>query len=484
MAGFKHGIGVTETPTALQSVAQVGADTPVIIGIAPIHLASDPAEVNTPVYCNGLSDAVTRLGYSDDTATYTLCEGMYAYFKLYNVAPVVFINVLDPTKHKKVGTQTNPKLTNKVATITEPVILSSLKITDTTSATVLEKDKDFTASYNDNGELVITLLSTENTNSTTGITVAYDQVDPAAVTKTDIIGGVDSATGQRKGLEAVELVFPYYRVVPGILLAPKFSTDSEVAMILSAKATGINACFNAMAYVDLPATEELKRYSDVPNYKSLHGYDNPNMQVHWPKVKLGSKIMHLSTLNAALTYYVNATQGGDVPYISPSNKGLQIDGACDDAGNDIMLSLADGNYLNGQGISTAMNWITGWVSWGNRTACYPANLDPKDNFNPLRRMANWIGATLINTYFSRVDSATTPRLTMQIVDTTNGWLAGLTAAGKLLGGRIEFIVDENPKTELIDGHIRFHLYLGYEVPAEYIEFALEYDTSYLSNLFQ
>lgn len=99
-------------------------------------------------------------------------------------------------------------------------------------------------------------------------------------------------------------------------------------------------------------------------------------------------------------------------------------------------------------------------------------------------MANWIGATLINTYFSRVDSATTPRLAMQIVDTTNGWLAGLTAAGKLLGGRIEFIVDENPKTELIDGHIRFHLYLGYEVPAEYIEFALEYDTSYLSNLFQ
>mgnify|MGYP000087068702 CR=1 FL=1 len=85
MAGFKHGIGISETPTAVQAMAQVGADIPVVIGTAPLHLASDPVAANKPVLCNDLSEAVAQLGYSDDFANYTCCEAMYSYFKLYNM---------------------------------------------------------------------------------------------------------------------------------------------------------------------------------------------------------------------------------------------------------------------------------------------------------------------------------------------------------------------------------------------------------------
>lgn len=206
MAGFKHGIGISETPTAAQAMAQVGADIPVVIGTAPLHLASDPVAANKPVLCNDLFEAVAQLGYSDDFANYTCCEAMYSYFKLYNVAPVIFINVLDPAVHKKTGTQTNPKLTNKVATITEPAIVSTLKVTDKASAKLLTAGTDYTALHDDDGNLVITLLDTSNTSATTGITVNYDQLDPAAVDKSDIIGGIDATTGMRKGLEAVEMV--------------------------------------------------------------------------------------------------------------------------------------------------------------------------------------------------------------------------------------------------------------------------------------
>lgn len=482
MAGFKHGIGISETPTAVQAMAQVGADIPVVIGTAPLHLASDPVAANKPVLCNDLFEAVAQLGYSDDFANYTCCEAMYSYFKLYNVAPVIFINVLDPAVHKKTGTQTNPKLTNKVATITEPAIVSTLKVTDKTSAKLLTAGTDYTALHDDDGNLVITLLDTSNTSATTDITVQYYQLDPAAVDKSDIIGGIDATTGMRKGLEAVEMVFSYFKLAPGILIAPKFSKDNEVAVIMSAKAMNINTCFNATAYVDLP-TDTVRKYSDVPNYKSLHGYDVKNMYVHWPMLSLSDKKIHMATQSAALTYFVNSDEGGDVPYISPSNKELKVDGTCLDDGTEVMLSIADANYLNGQGVTTAINNINGWVLWGNRMGCYPANLDPKDNFNPLRRMVNWIGATLVLTYFARVDSAIKKRLAETIVDTTNIWLNGLTAQGKLLGGRIEFLSEENPTTSLVDGHILFHLYLGYEVPAEYIEFNLEYDVSYLNNLF-
>ena len=36
-----------------------------------------------------------RDSYSDDWATYTLCEFMYSHFKLFACQPVIFCNVLD-----------------------------------------------------------------------------------------------------------------------------------------------------------------------------------------------------------------------------------------------------------------------------------------------------------------------------------------------------------------------------------------------------
>lgn len=480
---IKHGIGVSEKATSLQQIATVNADVPVVIGVAPVHLATDPVPANVPVYCNDIGDAQAQLGYCSDFANYDACEAMYAYFYLYNVAPVVFINVLDITKHKKAGTQTALKLTNKVARITEPVIVPTLKVKDSTNQKDLTKDVDYTALHDDDGNLVITLLDSDAVKNTANLAVTYEQVDPTAVTKQDIIGGEDTTTGIKKGIEAIENVFPKLRIVPGILLAPKYSMDNEVAMILNAKGEAINGLFQAMVYADLPADDTLSKYSDVPAYKNEKNFVDKNLMIHWPKAKIGDKILHMGTLNAALTYYIDATEGEDVPYISPSNHVIKIDGTCLDDGTDVLLSIKDANVLNGEGITTATNFVGGWRSWGNRTACYPANLDPKDNFNPLRRMANWISATLVLSYFSKVDGPIRPRWCEQITDTINIWLAGLTADEKLLGGRVEFRCDENPNTSLINGHVKFHLYLGYLVPAEYVEFVLEYDVSYLQQLF-
>lgn len=483
MAEIKHGIGISETETSLQQMATVGADIPVVFGVAPVHLATDPAAVSTPVYCNDKGDFSSQLGYCSDFANYDLCEAAYAFFDLYNVAPVIFINVLDITKHKKAGTQTSLTVTNKVATITEPAIVSSLTVTNKNSSQKLTLDTDYTALHDSGGNLVITLLDTTATSDATGLTVAYEQVAPEMVSKTDLIGGEDSTTGKKLGLEAIESVFPYTRTVPGMLLAPKFSTDNEVLMIMCAKAENINTIFNAVVYGDLPADSTLKRYSDVPNYKNQKNMVDKRLFTHWPKGKLGDKVLRLSTLNAALTYYVDSSEGGDVPYISPSNHVLKIEGTCLDDGTDVMLSLKDANFLNGDGIATAINFVGGWRSWGNRMACYPANLDPKDNFNPLRRMANWIGATIALSFFNKVDGPIRTRWCEQITDSANVWLAGLTAAEKLLGGRVVFNRAENPQTSLTNGHVKFHVYLGYEVPAEYIEFVLEYDLSYLETLF-
>ena len=70
--GYKHGIYGQEVPTSLVPMTQIGAGLPVVFGTAPLHLAADAAEPNTPLLCYKYDEAVAALGYSDDWEKYTL----------------------------------------------------------------------------------------------------------------------------------------------------------------------------------------------------------------------------------------------------------------------------------------------------------------------------------------------------------------------------------------------------------------------------
>jgi phage tail sheath protein FI len=75
------------------------------------------------------------------------------------------------------------------------------------------------------------------------------------------------------------------------------------------------------------------------------------------------------------------------------------------------------------------------------------------------------------------------RLIETVTDSANIWLNGLAARGFILGGRVAFLSDENPDTDLMDGIVRFHVYVTPPGPAREIDFILEYDPAYLSTLF-
>ena len=141
------------------------------------------------------------------------------------------------------------------------------------------------------------------------------------------------------------------------------------------------------------------------------------------------------------------------------------------------------NYLNENGITNAINWINGWVTWGNRTGCYPDVTDPKDNFIVSRLMFNFLTNSLVQTYWQKVDNPMNKNLITTITDSVNIWLNGLMAAGMIIGGRVEFREEDNPTTSLIDGKIKFKLYFSPALPAEDICFDLEIDTKYYNNLF-
>lgn len=175
--------------------------------------------------------------------------------------------------------------------------------------------------------------------------------------------------------------------------------------------------------------------------------------------------------------------GKETPCESASNKVLQIDGMVLADGTEVLLDLVKANYLNSQGIITGLNFIGGFVSWGNETACYPSNTDVTDYFYCVNRMFAWVGNSVILSMWSKVDRGLKPRLVESVVQSLNIWLNGLTADEVILGGRIEFLEEENPITDLMAGIAHFHIYITPPSPAKELDFVLEYDVSYLETLF-
>ena len=478
---YQHGVYIREVATSIVPPVNTTAGLPVIFGTAPIHLATDPAEANKPLLCYTYAEAVAALGYSDDWESYTLCEAMRAAFALYNRAPVVFVNVLDPHTHKKTVSNENTAMVDKVATINKPVLLDTLQVKKTSSGEKLEKGVDYEAAYNDAGGVTITALVGGGIEVINEIFVDYDMLDPSAVDSDDIIGGIDISTGAEKGLEVLDQVFTAVSLVPGIVLAPGWTDNPEVAAVMRAKASNINGSFQAITINDVP-TNTVKKYTDVAAWKNSNNYTDPLQVVCWPLVRLGDTVYHMSTHIMGALMTLDSTNG-DIPYESPSNKSMQINGLCLEDGSEVSMNKEQANYLNGQGVVTALNFLGGWKVWGNRTGCYPANTDPKDAFICVRRMFIWHAQTFILTYWAKVDKPITKRLIQTIIDSENLRLNGLTSQGALLGGRIEFLSEENPTTDLLDGKIKFHTYLTPPVPARVIENVIEYDPSYFSTLF-
>lgn len=475
-----HGITVNETPTSLLSPVEATAGLPVVFGTAPVNQSKEAnVPVNVPILCYSFAEAVGALGYSSDWAKYTLCEFMDSHFRQYALKPVVFVNVLDPAEHVTVVPAAVKPVVNRMTTLAEEgVLLNTVVVKDSTGATIYVKDTDYTLAFNSDGYVIVSLKSTVPTD-TTELSIAYSKLDPGAIDSADIIGGVDP-NGKVTGLELIQEVFPRFGLVPGLILAPGYSSDPVVASVMTAKATSINSVFKALALADID-TNEAKRYTDVPLWKNSNNYVDPMQVPLWPMVKLGDNHYHMSTQLAGVIGATDAANDG-IPSVSPSNKIFKGNGLILADGTDVLLGIDQSNYLNSQGIVTGLNFIGGLRAWGNNTAAYPAVTDPKDSIIAIRRMFNWVGNSLVLTYWQKVDNPMNKRLIETVVDSVNIWLNGLTSSGNLLGGRVEFRSEDNPTTSLMAGVVRFKIFLTPPGPAQEIVYDLEYDTSYLSVL--
>lgn len=478
---YNHGVYVREQETSLSVPIQGTAGLQVIFGTAPCNLADDPsAAVNSPKLCHSFAEAKAAVGYCDDFTNYTLCQAIDASFRVFNTAPIILVNVLDPATHKQTVAKASMTLTDKKVTISDSngpvfgVIKSTLSVSATSSGDNLVEGTDYLVSYDADGYCVITSL-----NGATSLYIGYDKLDPAAVKAADVVGSV-TADGKETGLELVRTIYPKFGLTAGLLSAPGWSDDPTVAAALEAKCTNINGVFSAECVLDVPCGNTgAKIYSDVKTAKETLGADSVHTIACWPKGKVGEKIYALSALVSALMSYTDANND-DVPYRSPSNQSLGITGLCLEDGTEVILDQEQANTVNSYGVVTALN-MNGFKAWGNNTAAYPSNTDPKDRWIACRRMFTWWGNSLIQTYFQKVDSPMNTRLIENVVDSENIRGNSFVARGYVAAASVEFNALENPATDLLNGIIRFNVKLAPYVPAETINFVLEFDANALTN---
>lgn len=491
---MSRGVTVINLPTGVTPPVESMAGLPVYVGSAPVHMSADKAaRLNEPVLCATLAEATSALGFmaAEGSAgakkfAFTLCEAMSAHFVVGNVGPIVLINVLDPDEHNDpVAAEARTIGADGTATlaVAHPYP-ASVVVKDVTDAITYVLGEDYTFTVNSSGQGVLAIVSGGDIEVADVVHVTYDALKPSEVVAADIIGSVDAGTQLKTGLELVAEVFPRFRVVPGQILAPGFLTDPTVTAVALAKASSINGHFNAIVLADVPATTAgADVYSEVAAWKSTNSYTDPDMVVCWPMGRLGDDLYHLSTLTAARAMQTDADNDG-IPYESPSNKSLPIDSIALADGTEVILDTVAAAALNAQGIVTALNFIGGWVLWGNRTGAYPGNTDPADAFIPFVRMRAWNRGQLVLSHWQRVDDPMSRRKLEAVVDSENIRLNALSGRGFLIGARVELRAELNPTTSLLDGQVTYSVSWMPPPPMESITFNVEVDPSYLDTLFE
>lgn len=492
MASYPHGVVTSESPTSLIPPVQVLSAVPFVVGIAPVNTLSEYT-VNKPVLCYSYAEAVANFGFEAAVQEgnifkfrYNLSEFIYSTFNFYNITPIVLVNVLDPAKHKKTAETVTVTFDPKTgqAVITEKgIIASSIVLKEQELLDDYVQGEDYVVAFDDDGQCVLSSLKEGDAFKVVtdvALQISADVIDPSAVTTDDIIGGI-GLDGNKKGLELLSEVYPRFGIIPTLVLSPWYSHDPEVAAVMVAKTLGINTVFNAMAIADIDC-ETCTKYTDVSAWKNDNGYNDANLIACWPRLEMSGTIYAMSTHLAGLLGKVDGDNDG-VPYVSPSNKAFSMTGLALDDGIEVVLGLEEANYLNGQGIVTALNFSGGWKCWGNRTSIYPGSTDPKDAFIPVKRMFYFIANSLVTTYWQKVDDAMNKRLIDTVIDSVQVWLNSFVAAQQLLAASILFRQEDNPTTSLMDGKLSFKLYMTPPSPAEQIAFDLEIDVSAYETLF-
>lgn len=467
MAEYKHGALGNVNATGARASGSSGSKIAIVyIGTAPVHTVENGAKnVNIPMLINDISEAKKYLGYSEDWASYTLCEPIHHHFETKGVGPLVFINVFDPEKCKaseKGNISKKPENGRITIPAAESIILDSVEVKTTGSGAAAKvKGKDYTISYSSERKAITIAELSSGALGTETLSIAYDNVDPSKVTTDDVIGSSDGL-GLNTGIFAVKNVYPVVKYIPGYLLAPGFSSIPAVHSALRQNSEKINGHWDAYVFSDLPLTNNTTpiTFDTARTYKNGNGYTNENETVYFPVVKgTDGQTYHISVI-AAANFQELLIESEGIPYRSASNTEAAIIENLY-MGEDNVGRIFDDEIINKKlnqyGIASAAYTGGRWAIWGAHCADYNYETDPKSvGVAETNRMMMYY---LSNDFQSRrsldVDQPLSPNDIKTIVSEEQARLDALVNSGMLAYGTVRLNSDMDAKSDILTGDYCF-----------------------------
>lgn len=319
---------------------------------------------------------------------------------------------------------------------------------------------------------IVTRLTYGDIPSGATVAVTYNYADPSKVDAADIIGEVNALTGLRTGMQAFKDGRAHFGFNPKLLVAPGYSSTDTVATSLVVLATDLKG----MAFLDAPVGTTVQQAIEGRGTEGDINFNTSSERavLCYPMVKgVGPdgnpRLEPYSAYLAGLTAAVDIREGF---WVSPSNHEiLGLVGLERPISADYVDGVTtDANLLNEVGITTVFNeYGSGLRAWGNRTAAWPQETNPK-NFMTVRRTADVLHESLARTCAQYLDRPLSEALIDAIIETCNRYMRTLKQMGALVDGMCLWDPAKNPPTELALGHATFTLRFLPTPPMERLTF--------------
>ena len=323
-----------------------------------------------------------------------------------------------------------------------------------------------------------------------GVAIVVNVFDPEEhddvtdVVKADIIGGVDSTTLKRTGMQTFEDCYSLFGYYPKTIIAPVFCEDTAVVTAMNTICNKIRA----IGIVDAPVGTTVQQAITGRGPSGTINFNTSSERIIlcYPHLKVYDTATDTTTLEPYSQRLAGVIAAKDIDkgyHWSPSNTEIQgIVGVERQLTSMINDPNSEVNQLNESGIVTVFNsYGTGFRTWGNRSAAYPSSTFPT-NFINVRRTADILHESVEYAMLDYMDFPIDNGLIDSICETVNQFIRTLIGRGALIDGKCTFNQDKNPTTEMANGHLVFDIEFMPPTPAERITFESFIDIELLQSL--
>lgn len=309
------------------------------------------------------------------------------------------------------------------------------------------------------------------------IVIRVAEGNDAAATLANVLGGVNSVTGNYEGVHALRGAESVVGFAPRILIAPGFTHQRvSTANAVIAELVGIAERLRAVIIADGPDTTDAAAQIHAGDWGTPRVYicdpwvqkvndDTGALESHPPSPIVAGLICKSDNERGFWWSPSNQTINGIVGTTRP------IDFALGD-------TASRANLLNENKVATIIRQ-NGYRLWGNRTV----SADTKWMFLSVRRTADIINDSLQRAHLWAVDRNITKTYIEDVTEGVNAYLRDLTTLGAILGGRCWADPELNSPSNIAQGKVYFDFDFTPPYPAEHITFRSHMVQDYLTEIF-